>query len=86
MAKVLGYKINRQDILEGKHISMEWAEDYVNKRIMRRKIIDVSFGKSPIRVQLQEPDQTGSSCPPPPSEGRTLDKLHDPCIGVGLSI
>jgi len=75
MAKVLGYKIDKLDILEGKYIPMEWAMEYAEKRQMRSNIIEVTSGKSPLHVQLQEPSQTRSSCPPPSSQVNVLDRL-----------
>lgn len=66
IAKVLKIRIEQIDILEGNYIPQGWHDDDWEQRLVRRGLINVLSGKTPIMIQAPQASQRTSPYPPPP--------------------
>ena len=63
IAKVLGIKIAQLEILRGNYVPQGWADAEWDQQLVRRGLIDVLHGKSPIQVRVHQMPPY----PPPPN-------------------
>lgn len=66
IAGVLKIKVKQLDILEGNYVPRGWDEVEWEQQLLRRRLIDVLYGKSAIPIQPHQPYQGQSPYPPPP--------------------
>ena len=66
ISKVLKFKVEQLDILEGNYIPQGWNDDYWEQKLVRKALIDVLGGRHPILIQSHAPTQNNGPYPPAP--------------------
>lgn len=66
MSKVLKFKVEQLDILEGNYLPRGWDDDENENRMVKRSLIEVFSGRRPILFQPYHPDQPHGPYPPAP--------------------
>ena len=67
IAKVINIKVTQLDILEGNYVPRGWNDAEWEQQLLRRRLIDVLYGKAAIPIQQHQPQQGQSPHPPPPN-------------------
>lgn len=68
IAKVLDVKIEQLDILESNYVPQGWSDNEWEQTLIRRGLLNVLHGRSPIKIEPHtfRPEDSNSPYPPPP--------------------
>lgn len=66
ISKVLKFKVEQLDILEGNYIPQGWNDDDWEQKLVRKALIDVLGGRRPLLIQPHAPNQNNGLYPPAP--------------------
>ncbi|MFS8183255.1 DUF6680 family protein [Pseudovibrio denitrificans] len=66
ISKVLNFKVEQLDILEGNYIPQGWNDDDWEHKLVRKSMIEVLAGRRPILIQSYVPNQNLGPYPPAP--------------------
>ena len=67
IGKVINIKVAQLDILEGNYVPRGWNEAEWEQQLLRRRLIDVLYGRAAIPIQQHQPQQGQSPHPPAPN-------------------
>ncbi|WP_286909324.1 DUF6680 family protein [Roseovarius sp.] len=73
ISKVLKFKVEQLDILEGNYIPQGWNDDDWEQKIVRKALIDVLGGRRPLLIQPHTPSQKNGPYPAAPEVPRSGD-------------
>ena len=73
ISKVLKFKVEQLDILEGNYIPQGWNDDDWEQKLVRKSLIEVLGGRRPILFQPFTPSQSNSPYPPAPDVPKSDD-------------
>ncbi|WP_299966016.1 DUF6680 family protein [uncultured Roseobacter sp.] len=73
ISKVLKFKVEQLDILEGNYIPQGWNDDDWEQKLVRKALIDVLSGRRPILFQPLNPSVNNGPYPPAPRRPRSND-------------
>lgn len=69
ISRVLKFRVEQLEILEGNYVPQGWSDDDWEQRLVRRGLLNVLSNKSPIAIQVHQPTGGNSPYPPPPKSG-----------------
>ena len=72
IAVVLNFKVEQLDILKGNYIPQGWNDYETEQQLVRRGLINILHGRSPLIIQPHQAQAATSPYPPPPS-GHTIE-------------
>ena len=67
ISKVLNFKVEQLDILEGNYIPQGWNDDDWEQKLARKSMIDVLTGRRPVLIQPYSAEQNNGPYPPAPA-------------------
>lgn len=73
ISKVLKFKVEQLDILEGNYIPQGWNDDDWEQKLVRTALIDVLGGRRPILFQPFNPNNNIGPYPPAPEVPKPTD-------------
>lgn len=73
ISKVLKFKVEQLDILEGNYIPQGWNDDDWEQKLVRKALIDVLSGRRPILFQAFNPSNNNDPYPPAPEVPKPND-------------
>lgn len=73
IAKVLKFKVEQLDILEGNYSPQGWNDDDWEQKLVRKALIDVLGGRRPILFQPFNPSNNNGPYPPAPEIPKPTD-------------